>query len=130
MLQPISLRLIFDLVNNRDRFLQRLPRMLQFIHRVCFAGNRRRRENPTFAQWNVIASLTAWLLSSLKFLGVMFLSRKVPYLFILFTHKMMCILQLQHSLPQNARYQKCDALLSVYMVVVKNRFKTSFEKYR
>ena len=70
--------------------------------------------------------------SSLKCLGVIFLSRKVPYLLILCTHKTTCILQLQHSLHQNGRTSetRCPTIKRIYIVVDKKSFRTSFEKYR
>ena len=52
--------------------------MLQSVLRVYFAGNRRRRENLISARGHAKTSLTSGLRSSLKFLGVMLLSRQVP----------------------------------------------------
>jgi hypothetical protein len=61
----------------------RLPlRTLQPVHHVYFAGNPRNRGIYPSAHQNVTASLTPGLRSSLKFLEVMLLSRKVRLLFI------------------------------------------------
>ena len=119
-----------DLVNNGDRSLQGLP---GYVHRVYFAGNRRRRENRTSAQKCAITSLRPWLRSSLKSLGVMLLSRKVPLLLIFCTRKMTCmhftVAELFTSDWQTSRVQ-CPTIKRVYMVVVGKSFETSFEKYR
>ena len=122
-----------DLVNNRDRSLQRLPRMLQSVHRVYFVGNRRRQENQTSAQRHAKTSLNSGLRSLLKFLGVMLLSRKVPLLLIFSTCKMTCmhlkVAELFTSEWQTSKTH-CPTIKRIYMIVMKRSFKTSFEKYR
>jgi len=63
-------------VVTKQNLLRLPPRTLQPVHHVYFAGNPRNPEKSPSAHQNVSTSLTPGLLSSLKFLEVMSLSRK------------------------------------------------------